>query len=214
MWQEITIYIVFWSLLGLSISCLFGVENCRLEDPACATAIALHNPLYLVHIKDVFRLAGASIIITSPIYNALYMISEVLQSHGIRSDGFLSYTKPRISFMINYMRFVSGLGAAILIAIQGNSLIRVTRDEILGTPEVVLWTSLIYSGSKEPKVDSDIAGPGVRFSTDILLGSTAVSLAIGSFHSAPTGTKELGICTLLSKYPGKTLNISVADIRT
>lgn len=44
----------------------------------------------------------------------------------------------------------------------------------------------------------DIVGSGVRLSMYILLLTVFVSLFIGSFHSGPSGTKELGIATLIS----------------
>lgn len=51
----------------------------------------------------------------------------------------------------------------------------------------------------EHDLDFDIAGPGVRLSTYVLLAATNLSLTLGTFHAGTTGTKELGICTLLSR---------------
>jgi hypothetical protein len=52
----------------------------------------------------------------------------------------------------------------------------------------------------EDKSNPDIVGSGVRLSMYILLFTVFVSLFIGSFHSGPSGTKELGIATLISTY--------------
>lgn len=44
----------------------------------------------------------------------------------------------------------------------------------------------------------DIVGSGVRLSMYILLLTVIVSLFAGLFHSGPSGTKELGVATLIS----------------
>jgi hypothetical protein len=55
-----------------------------------------------------------------------------------------------------------------------------------------------YCNGSEQALNPDIVGMGVRLSTYILLFSVFASLFTGSFHSGPSGTKELGIVTLIS----------------
>jgi hypothetical protein len=52
----------------------------------------------------------------------------------------------------------------------------------------------------EDMSNPDIVGAGVRLSMYILFFAVFASLFIGSFHSGPSGTKELGVATLISTY--------------
>jgi hypothetical protein len=52
----------------------------------------------------------------------------------------------------------------------------------------------------QDKSNPDIVGSGVRVSMYILFLAVFASLFIGSFHSGPSGTKELGMATLISMY--------------
>jgi len=63
--------------------------------------------------------------------------------------------------------------------------------------------TLLFPGSldcegTEDKSNPDIVGTGVRVSMYILFLVVFLSLFVGSFHSAPSGTKELGTATLIS----------------
>jgi hypothetical protein len=60
-----------------------------------------------------------------------------------------------------------------------------------------LWSSAGDPNCYPP--NSDIAGLGVRVSVYMLLWTTILSLAIGSFHCGQSGTKELGIAVMSSK---------------
>ena len=52
----------------------------------------------------------------------------------------------------------------------------------------------------ESSANPDIVGSGVRLSMYFLFFTVFASLFVGSFHSGPSGTKELGIATLISTY--------------
>jgi hypothetical protein len=55
----------------------------------------------------------------------------------------------------------------------------------------------------EDTSNPDIVGSGVRLSMYILFFAVFASLFIGSFHGGPSGTKELGVATLISTYTQK-----------
>lgn len=55
-----------------------------------------------------------------------------------------------------------------------------------------------YYKHSEKQPNPDIVGTGVRVSMYIILLTTFASLFVGTFHSDPSGTKELGIATLIS----------------
>jgi hypothetical protein len=69
-------------------------------------------------------------------------------------------------------------------------------------------------GRSEDKSNSDIVGSGVRLSMYLLFLTVFASLFIGSFHSGPSGTKELGIATLISRYKRSHRDLLVRRILT
>jgi hypothetical protein len=69
-------------------------------------------------------------------------------------------------------------------------------------------------GRSEDKSNSDIVGSGVRLSMYLLFLTVFASLFTGSFHSGPSGTKELGIATLISRYKRPHRDLLVRRILT
>jgi hypothetical protein len=74
---------------------------------------------------------------------------------------------------------------------------------------VFIWMGFLIYGNKnelddckgfESSANPDMVGSGVRLSMYILFFAVFASLFVGSFHSGPSGTKELGIATLISTY--------------
>jgi hypothetical protein len=134
--------------------------------------------------------------------HSLRMISiNVVADELIRSMGW-NDVRPRVIRVSNAMydtlypfyyadawRLLMGFAAAARIIMEAY------RISALDNIYMMYCNALVEAPNPS---NPDIIGMGVRLSTYVLLLGVFASLFIGSFHSGPSGTKELGVATLIS----------------
>jgi hypothetical protein len=159
-----------------------------------------------------------------PCLTVPYMLAEFLRTKRIRSFGLFESIADEAIVLLNTWKFIFVFAMAMLIE-RGTGTWTISKAVVFGEKSVVIYrpfTNAMRSVQMAVKpqctkhdLDLDIAGPGVRLSTYLLLAITNMSLTMGSFHGGITGTKELGICTLLSRFSfsqayGKSITLTIS----
>lgn len=207
-------------LLGFLLIYWSSIRNdvyCPLWSATCDEIVSEYPRPYKLKEKQFWSESASAIIFALPIHTVPYMLAEMLQSNGMRGSNLVTSLGGDISILnIQAGKYMTCVAMATVVLI-GVDTMSISKGEVLGETTVVCYQSfstrsvlgssllsLLYSSPEmnceKQEIDLDIAGPGVRLSTYVLLACTTLSLLMGSFHAGETGTKELGICTLLSMY--------------
>ena len=169
----------------------------RMESPPpprrFTTTFALTLP-FMVPLSIILLLAGWSKICVGWCYffirlsTSIVFLHELLRSAGlssvtVRSRQLIHLIKPEQLYLNMYIIFWLYLAISMAVFVQH-------EDE----------HQLDNCKGFESSANPDIVGSGVRLSMYFLFFTVFASLFVGSFHSGPSGTKELGIATLISTY--------------
>jgi len=209
MWREFGTPLLITSLYGLAIALLINLGfTSRLKcdwdhDATCFEKIGQDTQYYLSNSEETWWEVAFILIILLPITTAPYMLVECLKTYRVRySDRFGSLADEAI-FYLNYGRYtlIPAMPFLVLASADTGSI---SKGEDSGEDVVFVYTPFKHGAAglhcKKSILNFDVVGPGVRLSTYVLLIFTVLSLTVGSLHARALGTKELGTCTLLSKW--------------
>ena len=156
--------------------------------------VALLLPFYAVFLiiflsSYVSKVCVGWILFFSRLSTSIVFLHELLRSAGlssvtVRSRQLMRLVKPDqldLDIIYNFLGLCRALFIVGLLCLED-------KKELDGCKG--------FKSSANP----DIVGSGVRLSMYILFFTVFASLFVGSFHSGPSGTKELGIATLISTY--------------
>ena len=155
--------------------------------------VALLLPFYAVFLiiflsSYVSKVCVGWILFFSRLSTSIVFLHELLRSAGlssvtVRSRQLIHLIKPEQLYLNMYIIFWLYLAISMAVFVQH-------EDE----------HQLDNCKGFESSANPDIVGSGVRLSMYFLFFTVFASLFVGSFHNGPSGTKELGIATLISTY--------------
>ena len=219
MWKDFGTFMIFcltitflWCLAAAILTNVGTTSRLKCDwddDPSCVKTTSQNAQYYLKNDKEIWWELAFFIIILSPIATTPYMLAECLKTHRFRySDRFEWLTGSAILYLDSGRYMTIPLMFALVLLVADTESI--SKAEGFGEGAVSFYIPFSSAKRTEERATGlyceksnpnfDIVGPGVRLSTYVLLIFTVLSLTIGSWHARTLGTKELGICTLLSKW--------------
>jgi hypothetical protein len=150
------------------------------------------------------------------LFPSILVYAIIMIFNGLRAPGWMSYSTTRsFSVPIFSQELLRSLGSTRhlgwlqiepkMFLFEFSDILRIYLTSVTAIDNLLKANHYSDSGSQQCETteglsDPDIVGSGVRLSTYALMLTTFVSLFIGSFHSGPSGTKELGMAILISTY--------------
>lgn len=212
MWKAPLFHVTISGLNGLAIALLssLGIRSqlqCDWWDATCVETVGQDARYYLSEEKAILWEVLFTMVVLLPISTVPYMAVECLGTYRIRFSNLLESVADATLFYFNCGRYTSIpiMFALVLLRADTGSISRVGdlgKEMVFNHKPSSLAERIEQRATglcKKSDLNLDIVGPGVRLSTYVLLIFTVISLTIGSLHTGTLGTKELGICTLLSK---------------
>jgi hypothetical protein len=177
----------------------------------CVKPMRQDAQYYFSNRKQSWWEAAFFAVILLPTATMPHMLVECLKTYRFRySNQFGSLTGGAI-FYLNWVRYMT-IPFMFSLVLLGADTESTSKAEAFGEGAEFVFSPFSPAKRMEQRatglhceksnLDFDIVGPGVRLSTYVLLIFTVLSLTVGSLYARTLGTKELGICTLLSKWKG------------
>lgn len=211
-WQGPLFHVIVGALNAVAIALLviLGITSrlkCGWWDATCVETVSQDARHYLSKQKEIVWEAVLVMFILMPISIAPHMVAECLRTYRTRGSDMLKLLADTAIYYINVGKYtsISAISVLVLLSPGTGSISRagevgkevVTNYKPSSLAERIEWRATGLC--KKSDLNFDIVGPGVRLSTYVMLAFTVLSLTIRSLHTGTLGTKELGICTLLSK---------------
>ena len=183
--------------------------KCDRHDATCVKAMRQDARHYISkHPERWWEFLFLLMIILPIAGSAPYMLAECLKTYRVRCSSLFQSLADEAILALSFERFllILPMFALVLSGTTTGSIYLAedsSKDGMSVYQPFSLQKRIEQRGTglhcKKHDLNFDIVGPGIRLSAYALLIFTVLSLTIGTFHSRTLGTKELGICTLLSR---------------